>query len=181
MMAQKVSTDRRIRRTRDSLHQALIALLLEMPYDSITVQHILDRADVGRSTFYTHYKDKEDLLVSGVDNLHLRLSAAQKGGDVIGFSLAMFEHAHDYRKVYRALVLTPVWPRIRQRIHDTLAGLVRREYKPRKSKIPAEIFVHFVASTFMSVLTWWIDHRNGLSPEEIDEIFRALITRGMAG
>ena len=173
--------DRRIGRTRDSLHQALLALLLEKPYDSITVQHVLDRANVGRSTFYTHFKDKEDLLVSGVDNLRVHLSARHERGDVIGFSLAMFEHANEFRKVYRALVLTPVWPRIRQRIQDVLADLIRREYKPRKSKVPPELFVHYAASTFMSVLTWWIDHRTGLSPAEIDELFRALVTRGMAG
>ena len=62
-----------------------------------------------------------------------------------------------------------------------LADLVRREYKPRRSKIPPELFVHYVASTFMSVLTWWIDHRTGMSPAEIDELFRELVTRGMAG
>lgn len=176
-----VRKDRRIERTRQSLHQALIALLLETPYDAITVQQILDRANVGRSTFYTHFKDKEDLLVSGVDNLHGILGTHRRTGDPIGFSRAMFEHANEYRKVYRALVLTPVWPRIRQRIQDVLADLVRREPRPGRSKIPPELFVHYVASTFLSVLTWWIDRRTGMSPAEIDELFRALVTRGMAG
>lgn len=177
----KVKTDRRIERTRTSLHHSLIALMLEMPYDAITIQHVLDRANVGRSTFYTHFKDKEDLLVSGVDNLHAFLGARRKSGDPIGFSLAMFEHAHDFRKVYRALVVTPVWPRIRQRIQDVLAELIRREHEPRRSKVPPELFVHYVASTFMSVLTWWIDHRTGMSPAEIDALFRQLVTRGMNG
>ena len=173
--------DRRIKRTRESLHQALIALMLEVPFDSITVQHVLDRANVGRSTFYTHFRDKEDLLASGVDNLRVHLSMQSARDDVIGFSRAMFEHAHEYRKVYRVLVGTPVWPRIRQSIQDMLADLIRRAYKPRKSKVPPELFVHYVTSTFVSVLTWWLDHRTGLSPAEIDELFRTLVTRGMAG
>jgi AcrR family transcriptional regulator len=178
----KERTDRRIQRTRESLHRALIDILIEQPYDSINVQHILDRANVGRSTFYTHFKDKEDLLVSGVDNLHAFLGARRKSGDAIGFSLAMFEHAYEFRKVYRALVLTPVWPRVRQRIQDVLADLIRRESRPlRHSKVPPELFVHYVASTFLSVLTWWIDHRTGLSPAEIDDLFRELVTRGMGG
>ncbi|HJW93792.1 MAG TPA: TetR/AcrR family transcriptional regulator [Thermoanaerobaculia bacterium] len=176
-----MAQDRRIARTRETLHQALIDLLIESPYDSITIQQVLDRANVGRSTFYTHFKDKDDLLVAGVDNLRELLAAHRKTGDPIAFSRALFEHVHEHRKVYRAQVLTPVWPRIRQRIQDLLADLVRREYKPRRSKIPPELVAHFVASTFMSVLTWWLDRRTGLSPAEIDALFRELVTRGMGG
>src|ERR1700733_1288173 len=61
-------TDRRVRRTRDALGDALMALMHEKPFDKITVQHVLDRAKVGRSTFYTHFVDKEDLFVTDVDD-----------------------------------------------------------------------------------------------------------------
>ena len=56
--------DRRIRRTQKSLHEALISLVLEKSYDSITVQEILDRADIGRSTFYAHFDGKDKLTVT---------------------------------------------------------------------------------------------------------------------
>jgi AcrR family transcriptional regulator len=59
--------DGRVARTRDRLGDAMIALILEKPFDSITVQDVLDRAGVGRSTFYAHYKDKDDVLISEVD------------------------------------------------------------------------------------------------------------------
>ena len=59
--------DKRVARTRDRLGDAMIALILEKPFDSITVQEVLDRAGVGRSTFYAHYKDKDDVLISEVD------------------------------------------------------------------------------------------------------------------
>src|ERR1044071_6290760 len=61
--------DRRAGRTERSLREALIALILEKRYDAITVQNIIDRADVGRSTFYAHYRDKEDLLLSDWEGL----------------------------------------------------------------------------------------------------------------
>src|SRR5437867_5173407 len=70
--------DRRIQRTRKTLHEALMALVLEGPYDSITVQQILDRANIGRSTFYTHFQDKDELLMWGTQHLRTTLSAAQK-------------------------------------------------------------------------------------------------------
>lgn len=70
-------TDRRVRKTRDLLHRALMDLAIERGYDRVTVQDILDRADVGRSTFYAHYKNKDDLLVVSSGE-HLRqLIAAQ--------------------------------------------------------------------------------------------------------
>ncbi len=68
--------DRRVRRTRESLHKALISLALEKHYDSITVQEVLDRADVGRSTFYTHFQSMEELLISGTQEVRRALNAA---------------------------------------------------------------------------------------------------------
>src|SRR3954471_18881765 len=63
----KKKTDARIRRTRDALGDALVALMQEKPFETITVQDVLDRAKVGRSTFYSHYSDKDDLLMSDAE------------------------------------------------------------------------------------------------------------------
>jgi AcrR family transcriptional regulator len=183
------ATDRRVQRTRKTLHQALMSLVLESPYDSITVQQVTDRANVGRSTFYTHFQDKDELLISGIHDLRAMLTAAQQQGkssrpheNMIAFSRAMFEHADQYRKVYRALVTTHVWPHVRQRIQNVLADLIRREcvaelkrLQRSKSKLPPELFIHCVASTFMAVMTWWVDHNSPLSAEEIDDVFRTLV------
>ena len=61
--------DRRVQRTKTSLRAALIGLAREKPYDSIAVKEILDRANVGRSTFYAHFRDKKDLLESGIHEM----------------------------------------------------------------------------------------------------------------
>ena len=61
--------DRRIQKTKNLLHDALGYLIREKPYDAIVVQEILDRANVGRSTFYMHFRDKDDLLVSGIHDM----------------------------------------------------------------------------------------------------------------
>src|SRR5205085_385112 len=63
----KRKIDQRIRRTRDRLGDALMQLALEKPFDTITVQNVLDRAEVSRSTFYVHYNDKDDLFISDLD------------------------------------------------------------------------------------------------------------------
>src|SRR5215213_4980562 len=69
-------TDARVRRTRDALGDALVALMQEKPFDTITVQDVLDRAHVSRSTFYTHYSDKDDLLMSDAEEFFEAISMA---------------------------------------------------------------------------------------------------------
>src|SRR6516165_5904912 len=70
--------DRRVQRTQDVLHQALMSLIIEKGYEVITVQDIIDRANVGRSTFYTHYVGKQDLLRAGLKHLKEHLLARQQ-------------------------------------------------------------------------------------------------------
>src|SRR6478672_13286337 len=88
--------DRRPARTVSALRTALIELMLEKHYDTITVQDIIDRANVGRSTFYSHFRDKEDLLVGDwkrffqliADNTNLTV---ESGGNVAPIE-GMFTH-----------------------------------------------------------------------------------------
>jgi AcrR family transcriptional regulator len=101
-------TDRRSLRTRRLLGEALIALLLEKRYDDITVQDVLERANIGRSTFYEHYWDKEDLLNSEIerviDVLDQRLATpSQQAADLIP-SLALFQHVQEQQRLFRALM-----------------------------------------------------------------------------
>jgi len=71
----KPGTDRRTLKTRDALGDALVELMHERPFKSITVQDVLDRAGVGRSTFYTHYRDKDDLFISDVEEFWEMMSS----------------------------------------------------------------------------------------------------------
>ncbi len=189
-MTEKIS-DRRVQRTRRLLHKALMSLILEKKYESITVQEILDRADVGRSTFYMHFHDKDELLFSGFHYLQSFLESVQTTSTtvpgksyerMIGFSLAMFEHANEYRRVNRALLGSGAEAVVRRRIHSVLAGIVWRELKlelrNRKSGngvVSPELLAHFLVSTYISVLTWWLNSKNPVAPTEIDVAYRHLV------
>lgn len=100
------TSDRRVRRTRALLHRALIELLLEKGYSRTTVQDILDRADVGRSTFYSHYRDKDDLLVvSCTEYLRAAVNDSGPPGTRLWDPVRTLVHMADQnREVYRALV-----------------------------------------------------------------------------
>src|SRR5262249_1876067 len=104
--------DRRIARSREMLHQALLSLIMKKGYDAITVEDICETANVGRSTFYAHFTSKDDLKRSGLEHLREQLLGLQQGAAApagketgsLGFSLTMFEHARDHIHLYRALM-----------------------------------------------------------------------------
>ncbi|MGH3588668.1 MAG: TetR/AcrR family transcriptional regulator, partial [Pseudonocardia sp.] len=102
-----------MRRTRALLHRALIDLIVAKGYGRVTVQDILDHADVGRSTFYSHYNSKDDLLVeSGSDHLRAMIADAPAGpGDPAAVdddpllpALLIFQLAAANRRLYQALI-----------------------------------------------------------------------------
>jgi AcrR family transcriptional regulator len=186
--------DRRIQKTQAALHEALISLMRERPYELIMVKNILDRANVGRSTFYMHYKDKDELLIEGLQHLQKHLQQAQADAKrvsknncdrVIGFSLAMFEHAYEHQDVYRTLVGGQAWIVIGGHMQEMIVQIIHKEAKPifnngGASDIPFELFTHTIGSSFWVILTWWLNQKKTLPPAQINTIFRDLITPVLA-
>jgi AcrR family transcriptional regulator len=179
--------DRRVQKTLDSLHQALISLILEKGYDATTVKDITDRANVGRSTFYSHYLSKEHLLQGGLDDLGKILLAKQKlsrtrAGQrriLLAFSLAFFEHAQAYKEVYRAMVGKHAGAVVANRIQKVLRELVVEDLNSVKfanyaQSIPRTAMIEFIVASIMSVLSWWVDDPGEFSADEVDAIFRQL-------
>lgn len=100
--------DRRVRRTRRMLHQALRELMAEKRYDSITVQDILDQADVGRTTFYAHYQDKEDLATSMLIDLMDRLLSVldepgQEDQQILPTRI-LFKHIEENHEIFKGMM-----------------------------------------------------------------------------
>ncbi|MEP6563985.1 MAG: TetR/AcrR family transcriptional regulator [Mesorhizobium sp.] len=187
----KTSIDRRVARTRAALHQTLMSLILKQGYEAITIRDICDAANVGRSTFYSHYTSKDDLMRSGIENLRQVLLDRQRDalatpGDLrhrsLGFSLTLFEHARDHIDLHRGLVGggTVALGIIRQ----ILADVVRDEIaatgdKKSADAMPRELVVQYVVGAYMAVLTWWLDRGAKPPPTEVDRMFRCLATDGI--
>jgi AcrR family transcriptional regulator len=181
--------DRRAARTRRALHEALISLILRKGYEATTIQNIIDEADVGRSTFYAHYKGKEDLLRGGFERLRADLTQARGGvSDGRGarrspliFSLALFQHADGYKDVYRALVSGRGGAVAVSEIRRVLSDFVKEELSVTKlnGAVPLELALQFIVSAFLAVLTWWLERKPELTPPEVDRMFRRLVISGI--
>lgn len=185
-MRTKESEDRRIQKTQSLLRAALVSLITEKPYDSIVVKEILDRANVGRSTFYTHFRDKDDLLVTGIhDMLGPVPSPMHTGGRrldrILWFSLPVFEHHYRHAHAWGDRIGTRGRSILHEHLRSVLTGIIGEAMKKdfrsgRQSsrQIPPEVVSAYVSSTFVLVLNWWLDTRMRLPPKEINDVFRRL-------
>lgn len=182
---EKRATDRRVQRTRRLLQDALISMIIEKGFEATTVQDIIDRADVGRATFYAHFADKETLLGSGLEDLRRSLSEQQrhKPGS-LAFGLAMLQHAHGHLPVWTAIAGRKSGTLVLQRVQAMITDLVAADIKALVLKrTPAErqLAVQYIAGAFMAVLTWWLDQGATVPPDEVDHIFRRLVMQGLEG
>ena len=178
--------DRRVQKTQNLLRGALISLIAEKSYDSIVVKEILDRANVGRSTFYMHFQDKDDLLVSGIFEMlgpvPLRPSPGKGHERFLWFSLPIFEHHYRHAHAWGDRIGARGRAILHQHLRRVLAKIIRSSMKREPGagrkpaqQLPADLASEYVASTFVLVLNWWLDKKMFLPPKEVDDQFRKLI------
>lgn len=182
----KGAMDRRIQKTTNLLREALVSLIAEKPYDSIVVKEILDRANVGRSTFYTHFRDKDDLLISGIHDMLGPVPAPTrtrgKGQEwILWFSLPVFDHHYRHAHAWGDRIgprgRTILHEHLRRVLTEIIAEAMTRDFRFGRQParhIPPELISSYIASTFVLVLNWWLDKRMRLPAKEINDVFRKL-------
>ena len=180
-----LKTDRRSQRTQQILHQALMALMQEKRYDDITVQDIIDRANVGRSTFYAHYQDKEDLMTSGLMHLMQIMSGLvatpSKTGETRLFpTQELYEHVQENQSLFRGMIrgrgLELFFEKGQEFWSQKLtADLKARLPKGHQPTVPIEVLAQFLAGTFVTMLRWWLDNKMPYSPKEMDAMLQKLV------
>ncbi len=182
-MRLKKKTDRRKRRTKSRLSKALVELVKEKRFDDISVQNVIDRADVGRSTFYTHFRDKEDLFQKDwerfLDGFAQRIDWNNVGrGSFIPVAF-LFRHLESFQPFYKGLVRSGMIDStfksgisyLSQRIEAALTTRIKS-----KPSVPIPILANYLASALFFLLTWWLDHGLPYSPEQMDQVYEELIT-----
>ncbi len=189
----KGKTDRRVQRTQALLRDALLALIEEKGYAGVTVQDILDRANLGRSTFYLHYRDKDDLLVSEFEHLkslfeasgpHPPLSTRESSPQNVSPSLAFFRHAGEQQRLYKAMAGKRGGEVIQKYLYQYFSGLMKSHLDQRfpgaaDVTVPRDVMVHYFVSSFLALLTWWLDRDMPYTADQMDAMFNALTMPGV--
>jgi AcrR family transcriptional regulator len=190
---QRRKPDQRIRRTHERLGSALVALIQERPIDDVTVQDVLDRASVGRSTFYLHFRDKDDLLLSQLETflemMSTTLTIRKEESHRVVPVAELFAHIGSQKKLYRALadsgrlddffdLAQGYFARgIEQRLTESkrlsnlrLSKLPQRELGARASAL---------AGSMLSLMRWWLDRGAKESSRAMDELFHRMVWKGL--
>jgi AcrR family transcriptional regulator len=181
--------DRRVRRTRDLLGDALVELMHEKPFEAITVQHVLDRAHIGRSTFYTHYRDKNDLFLSDVEDFFegMAFLLARRGevSNRVAPVREFFAHVAEWQEFHAALVASG-------KFSDVLElgqGYFARAIEQRLGALPSAraitstsrtALAHALAGALLSLLSWWIDRGMLASPAQMDDLYHHIVWSGVS-
>jgi AcrR family transcriptional regulator len=155
------------------LREALIALILERGWEALSVQDVCERADIGRSTFYTHFADKEDLLISGFADLRAALSFPKSKSKLpLAFAHGLIEHVHENQRLFRALVGKRAGHTVRHQFRQMLLELMREDLiLGASSAVPRDAAAHFLSGGMLELLTWWLEGHSSLAPESIEQMF----------
>jgi AcrR family transcriptional regulator len=169
------ATDRRSQRTRAALREAMLSLMHERAWDDIDVQQVCERANIGRSTFYNHFPNKEALLVGGLNDLRTMIKQQRgPGGQVLG----LIEHAHQNRRLFRTMVGRRSGFAVQPRFREMLVKLVDDDLTRWPPDIPRAAAVRWMAGGLFELLIWWVDSRSPVPPTQLHEMFEMLCRRG---
>lgn len=192
------SIDRRVRRTRRALQDALIQLILENGYDSVTIEEITDRADLGRTTFYLHFKDKEELFMHAIDSIcedfikkHSELLAAI---DITKNNIKkpqynfdkrilyhIFAHARDNADLYIVMMRGEGGARAAQHFSNIIRDeTIKRlnQIKDLEIQVPTEIFAVYFSGMLMEMVSWWLEKEQPYTIEEMVSFFQHMFLFG---
>jgi AcrR family transcriptional regulator len=182
-----MKTDRRVQRTRELLERALIELIGERGYDAITIQDIVDRANVGRTTFYVHYSSKEKLFMSchaGIlskfhfGRLHPVSREELLSPEAPAGMIAAYRHLLDARALLYPIFQGKDGPLLLRRVPDRSAQEIQASlhaaFVERDSTIAFDVLANYLAGAQITLVQWWLEKRQPHTAENLAQTFHRL-------
>ena len=186
-----LTMDRRQRKTREAIFSAFIELLSEKSFNQITVSDIIDRADIGRATFYAHFETKDFLLKELCEELfchifdsttdsdceHRHIFNCNASGSVFKH---LFEHLQNNDNQILDLLSSENNELFLKYFKTNLLQLVESQLDTfsshKASELPQDFYINHIASTFVETVRWWIANKMEQTPQEITDYFFAVVS-----
>ena len=162
--------DRRITKTRKAIYAAFLQLLNQKNFETITVQEIIDLADVGRSTFYSHYESKELLLDELCRYLFHHLFEREENINIEAYLTHIFLHFKKNQDHVTSLLFSKndyFLRQLQKELEHHVYPMVAENLQVSYPKIPASYLKHFVVSNFIETLTWWLKKGKSYTEKEV--------------
>jgi AcrR family transcriptional regulator len=177
--------DRRVQRTRKLLREAMLALILEEGYDALSIQDITNKANLGRATFYLHFKDKDELLMDVMDQFMEdileqvpQLAEIQWRLEDTKNIAKLFDFSADHYDLYRILTISSGAITASRQLHQTIASNIKAciqkdvDESGAQPIIPVDFIANHFAGSLLSIIYWWLDRDLPYSSEEMAEMFQ---------
>lgn len=193
-MVDNKKIDRRVIRTKSSLHQAFKELISEKGYESTTIEDITTRANMGRTTFYLHFQDKEDLLLEGLEEHLLEMVDDFNRHPLIfwfhdnkgNLIRSIFESIKMNPDVYQVLAQSQS-PKLFERFKVIISITSRKminenlwaQRKVKNISFPIEYLIEYFAGAMWSSIIWWVNNEFEPSADEMAASFRKLFFPGL--
>jgi len=179
------TSDPRVRRTRRILRDALISLILEKDYASISIKEITRRADVAYITFFRHYSSMDELLMEVLDDglaelLHHIETLAGKSEDpaIEVEGRLIFEYIKQKSDLFGILFKSQSVARIRKSVAKSISTIFQKSCAPLRrssSQIPARMAGNHIAISLLALIEWWLENKMSPPPAQMGKIYKALI------
>lgn len=182
--------DRRQKKTRAAIFSAFSTLLAEKSYSKITVQEIIDTANVGRTTFYAHFETKDDLLKELCEELFGHIIGSAKdcththglysdGNEPESVFCHLLQHLQENDYNILGLLSSESSGIFLRYFKDSLNELIQKQFvdhpRNRNTNLPQDFLINHISGSFVEMVLWWIKGRMKQSPAELDRYFRAVI------
>jgi len=176
--------DRRIQRTQKLLRESMLALILEQGYDDISIQDVTDRANLGRATFYLHYREKDDLLADVMrlffeQFISTSPPAASSKTKVTELRRIqqLFDFAESHYDFFRIMMIGKGSMTSSRYLQQSIREGYRREFDRLfeqfniKPSISRDFLENYYAGALISLIFWWLDNEMPFTSAEMAEMY----------
>ena len=177
--------DRRVQRTRKLLRESLMALILEEGYDNIAIQDITDKANLGRATFYLHFKDKDDLLLDVMDQIMGDFMSQVPQLSDVKWQLEdkkaiekLFDFAADHYDLFRIMIIgsggITASRQLQNRIAENIETAIHNEIEEKDIQplVPPNFIANYFAGSLLAIIYWWLDNDLAYNVAQMAEMFQ---------
>ena len=175
--------DRRTKKTKDAIYNAFTELLSKEKYSKITIKKIIDLADIGRSTFYSHFETKDELLKSMCTDMFEEMSLNNpilSSGNPHSMIPDILYHIKENEKIIKGVFLSESGELFTNYFRDYFSNHIEHylfvSYDQRITNIPKDFLINHISGSFLEMIKWWVSGNMKQTPEELTSYFISVIS-----
>jgi len=186
-----VKVDPRVKRTRRLLRDALVSLILEKDFASITIKEITERAEVAYITFFRHFESIDQLLMEVLDEglaellIHIETLAKQSETSALETEgRLIFEHIEQKADLFLILFKSQSVTRVRKKVVRNIAAIFQKSCLPLArsgNPMATAILSNHIATSLLALIEWWLDNNRSPAPAQMGKVYKSLIIDSTVG